>query len=99
MKVDDWSIEDLRNDEVLAVTEEELMGSEVDDVGNAEVLVRMFEKEGKIDELEGSMPESGERAGNELEKEDDIALEGKDETASSTTVITRHPALQVASSV
>ena len=93
------SIDSAENESEIAVAEEESVGSSVDDVEKAEVLVRMSEVESNIDKLGVPLPDIADRVGSELEKEDNLDLEGKNEPASPTTVITRHLALQVASSV
>ena len=83
----------------IAVAEEKSVGSPVDDVGKVGVLVRMSGGEGNVDRRGVPVPDISDRVGSKLEKEDDLDFEGKDELASPTTVITRHLALQVASSV
>lgn len=93
------SIDSAEDEPEFAVTEEEFVGSAVDDMENAEVLVCMSENEGKTDAPELPLPDIAGRVGNEFGKEDILKVEAKVETGSPTTVITRHPALQVASSV
>ena len=61
--------------------------------------MRVSEKGGETDKLIVSLPDIAERVGIVLGKEGTLDLEGSDELASPTTVITRHRALQVASSV
>ena len=93
------SIDSAEDESGIAVAKEESVASPVDDVEKAEVFVRVSEVEGNIDRLGVPVPDIADRVGSELEKEGTLELEGKDELASPTTVITRHLALHVASSV
>ena len=82
------SMDSAEDESGIAVAKEESVGSPVDDVEKAEVFVRVSEVEGNIDRLGVPVPDIADRVGSKLEEEETLDLEGKDELASPTTVIT-----------